>query len=49
LAGVRFAGPISIQVDYQPKDELAAIRRDVEFVKKQVSAAYAGAGPFKLG
>ena len=49
LAGVRFAGPISIQMDYQPKDELGAIRRDVEFVKKQVSAAYGGAGAVKLG
>jgi len=49
LAGARFAGPISVQPDYQPKDELSAIRRDVEFVKKQVSAAYAGAGAVKPG
>lgn len=49
LAGARFTGPISLQRDYQPKDELAAMRRDVEFVKKQVSAAYGGAGSVKLG
>lgn len=49
LAGIRFAGPISIQMDYQPKDELGAIRRDVEFVKKQVSAAYGGAKAVKPG
>jgi L-ribulose-5-phosphate 3-epimerase len=42
LARARFLGPISIQIDYQPKDELAAIRHDVEFVRKQVSAAYGG-------
>jgi L-ribulose-5-phosphate 3-epimerase len=42
LAHARFLGPISIQIDYQPKDELAAIRHDVDFVKKQVSAAYGG-------
>jgi sugar phosphate isomerase/epimerase len=40
LARARFAGPISIQIDYQPKDELAAIRHDVDFVRKQVNAAY---------
>ena len=40
LARARFAGPISIQMDYQPKDELAAIRHDVDFVRKQVNAAY---------
>lgn len=49
LAAVRFTGPISVQPDYQSKDQVAAIRRDVEFVKKQVSAAYAGAGAVKLG
>jgi sugar phosphate isomerase/epimerase len=42
LARARFLGPISIQIDYQPEDELAAIRHDVEFVRKQVSAAYGG-------
>ncbi len=41
LARARFVGPVSIHVDYQPKDEIAAIRRDVEFIRKQVSAAYA--------
>jgi len=40
LARAKFVGPVSIQVDYQPKDEIAAIRRDVEFIRKQVSAAY---------
>lgn len=40
LARVRFVGPVSIQIDYQPKDELAAMRHDVEFVRKQISAAY---------
>jgi sugar phosphate isomerase/epimerase len=40
LARARFAGPVSIQMDYQPKDELAAIRHDVDFIRKQVNAAY---------
>jgi sugar phosphate isomerase/epimerase len=40
LARVRFTGPISVPLDYQPKDELGAIRRDIEFLKKQVAAAY---------
>jgi L-ribulose-5-phosphate 3-epimerase len=40
LARIKFAGPISVQVDYQPKNELTAIRRDLEFVRKQISAVY---------
>ncbi|MBZ5725188.1 MAG: sugar phosphate isomerase/epimerase [Acidobacteriia bacterium] len=44
LARARFSGPISLQVDYQPKDELAAIRRDLQFVRKQMSAAYGAIG-----
>ena len=44
LARVRFVGPITIEVRYEPKDELNAFRRDLEFVRKQVAAAY-GAAP----
>jgi sugar phosphate isomerase/epimerase len=40
LARVRFVGPISISMIYQPKDEINAIRRDLEFVRKQVAATY---------
>jgi L-ribulose-5-phosphate 3-epimerase len=40
LARVRFTGPISVPLDYQPKDEMGSVRRDVEFLKKQVAAAY---------
>ena len=43
LARVRFVGPITIEVRYQTKDELSAFRRDLDFVRKQVAAAY-GAG-----
>ena len=42
LARARFVGPISIEMDYRPKDELAAMRHDVDFVRKQVNAAYGG-------
>jgi L-ribulose-5-phosphate 3-epimerase len=40
LARVRFTGPISLPVDYEPKDEVSAIRHDVEFLRKHVTAAY---------
>jgi sugar phosphate isomerase/epimerase len=44
LARVHFVGPITIEVRYEPKDELNAFRRDLEFVRKQVAGAY-GAAP----
>ena len=40
LARVRFVGPISLPVDHQPKDELAAIRHDIDFIRKHVATAY---------
>jgi len=40
LAKIRFTGPISLPVDHQPKDELAGIRHDIDFVRKHVAAAY---------
>ena len=40
LAKARFAGPISMHVEYDPPDELSAIARDFEFLKKLVAAAY---------
>jgi len=40
LAQANFTGPITLQVEYQPKDELAAIRKDLAFLKKQRAAAY---------
>lgn len=40
LARARFTGPISLPVDYQPKDELGAIRHDIDFIRKHVAAAY---------
>ena len=40
LARARYVGPITIELRYQPKDELNAFRRDLEFVRKQVAAAY---------
>jgi len=40
LARIRFAGPISLPVDYHPKDDLAAIRHDIDFIRKHVAAAY---------
>lgn len=42
FATARYAGPLSLHVEYEPADKLAAIARDVEFIKKQVTAAYGG-------
>jgi L-ribulose-5-phosphate 3-epimerase len=35
-----FKGPLTLHVEYEPKDELAAIAKDFAFVKKQVTAAW---------
>jgi L-ribulose-5-phosphate 3-epimerase len=40
LAQANFTGPITLQVEYQPKEELEAIRKDLAFLKKQRAAAY---------
>jgi L-ribulose-5-phosphate 3-epimerase len=40
VARARFAGPISLQVGYE--GGLPAVRKDLAFLKKQVSAAYGG-------
>jgi sugar phosphate isomerase/epimerase len=40
LGRAKFTGPISLPVDYQPKDEISAVRHDVEFIRKHVAAAY---------
>ncbi len=40
LAQARFVGAITIEVRYEPKDELNAFRHDLDFVRKQVTAAY---------
>ena len=40
LARAKFAGPITLQIDYAPPDTLAAIRRDLAFLRKHLEAAY---------
>ena len=40
LARMKFAGPISIQVDHSPDGELEAIKHDLAFVRKQITKAY---------
>jgi sugar phosphate isomerase/epimerase len=40
LAKARFAGPVSLQIDYQPKAKTAAIRKDLGFLRQQIDAAY---------
>src|SRR5262245_32432641 len=39
LGKLKFNGPVSIHIDYQPKDELAAIKHEVDFVSKKLAAA----------
>lgn len=40
LASAHFTGPLSLHVEYEPADMLAAMARDLAFVKKHVAAAY---------
>ena len=40
LARARFTGPLTIQVAYPSNNELNAFRHDLEFVRKQIAAAY---------
>jgi sugar phosphate isomerase/epimerase len=40
LAKARFAGPLSLHIDYQPKAKTAAIRKDLAFLRQQIDAAY---------
>jgi sugar phosphate isomerase/epimerase len=40
LAKARFAGPVSLHIDYQPKSKTAAIRKDLAFLRQQIDAAY---------
>ena len=42
LAQVRYVGPITIEVRYEPKDEINAFRKDLAFVRQQIAAAYGG-------
>ncbi|HUP03238.1 MAG TPA: TIM barrel protein [Bryobacteraceae bacterium] len=41
LAGARFLGPVSLHMDYHPANDVAAIQKDLAFLKKQIPAAYA--------
>jgi len=47
LANGGFTGPLSLYVSYEPQNQIAAITRDLAFVKKHVAAAY-GSAPDKL-
>ncbi len=40
LAQARYAGPLSIHFEYAAQDELGAIAKDLEFVRKQVQTAW---------
>lgn len=40
LAEARFTGPISVHQEYRVQDELGAMNKDLEFVRKQVKQAW---------
>jgi len=40
LAAAKFTGPLSIAMDYAPKDEAGSMAKDLEFTRKQVQQAY---------
>jgi sugar phosphate isomerase/epimerase len=41
FAAAKFAGPYSLHLEYEARDELAAMAKDLEVVKKQIDIAYA--------
>jgi L-ribulose-5-phosphate 3-epimerase len=44
LAQAKFFGPLSLRVDYAPKDMVGAITKDHDFARKQMEAAYVRMG-----
>lgn len=42
FAGAGFSGPLTLHVEYHTNDEMAAIAKDYEYIRKLVDAAYAG-------
>jgi sugar phosphate isomerase/epimerase len=40
LAKARFTGPVLLFIEYKPEDDLAALRADLAFLRKQLAAAY---------
>ncbi|HXA49026.1 MAG TPA: TIM barrel protein [Candidatus Acidoferrum sp.] len=44
LAKAKFVGPLTLEMRYQPANELNAMRKDLEFIRKQIAAAYGSAG-----
>jgi len=44
LARANFQGPISLHMDYHPASDVAAIERDLAFLKSQIAAAYPKTG-----
>jgi L-ribulose-5-phosphate 3-epimerase len=44
LAKAKFVGPLTLEMRYQPANELSAMRKDLEFIRNQIAAAYGSAG-----
>jgi L-ribulose-5-phosphate 3-epimerase len=43
LAQARYTGPVSVHYEYQAADELGAMNKDLEFVRKQIQQAWTDA------
>lgn len=44
LAEAKFFGPLSLRIEYAPKDMIAAVTKDHEFARKQMETAYVRMG-----
>lgn len=40
LAGAKYYGPVSIHMNYRPKDEIGSLTKDCAFAHKQINLAY---------
>lgn len=40
LAQAKYSGPLSVHMEYHPQDELMAMAKDIEFVRKQIQTAW---------
>jgi sugar phosphate isomerase/epimerase len=41
LAEAKFSGPLSLHMEYHPRDEPGAMSKDIEFVRRQIQRAWA--------
>lgn len=49
LAEAKYYGPLSLRMDYHPKDEIASLTKDCAFAHKQINIAYKVTGSESTG